>query len=80
MTMTHSSSRREAPKKPQTLREVLDLILRTLGETGTSDDVPVTRMYGQVFTDELEAAEKHHGRRLLAYERDLLEPLIGRGS
>ena len=76
--MNNHSTRREAPKKPQTLRESLDMIPRTLGETGTADDVPVTRMHGQVFTDELAAAEAHHGRLLMADERELLDPFTDR--
>jgi hypothetical protein len=73
--MNNDSTRRGAPEKPQTLRQALDLIPPTFGDTGIAYDVPVARMHGQVFSDELAAAETHYGRLLMAVRRELLDPV-----
>lgn len=57
--------------RPETLRDRLDLIPRQIGETGDAEAVPVVRQGGQVFADELAAAEAHHGRKLMTDEREL---------
>jgi hypothetical protein len=31
-----------------------------------------------VYGDELDAAEKHYGRKLMANERELLDPFVGK--